>query len=271
MRIDFHTHCFPDSLAPRAMAKLKQNCATDAAISPHTDGTAADTERLLRAAGIDRAVVCNIATNQKQEYNVNSFAISLAASDFFIPLGSLHPDSTAWESELDRLMAAGIKGIKLHPDYVGIPLTDARFDRMLSLIEERGLFVIVHAGVDPLSPDFVHASPEMIATVHRKHQKLPLIAAHMGGYRRAAEVHKHLCGTGVYLDTSLSVRRESEAMSLWRLLRDHDENRLLFASDTPWSNPKKEIAFVESAGLTVATQERIFYKNAAKLLGLAIE
>lgn len=266
MRIDFHSHCFPDALAPRAMAKLKQNCAHDAAISPHTDGTAADTERLLRAAGIDRAVVCNIATNQKQEQNVNSFAIALTKSDFFIPLGSLHPDSTAWESELDRLAAAGIKGIKLHPDYVGIPFTDPRFDRMLSLLEERGFFVVIHAGVDPLSPDFVHAPPEMIAAVHRRHPHLTLVAAHMGGYRRAAEVLKHLCGTGVYLDTSLSVRRESEATLLWRLLHDHDPHRLLFATDTPWSNPKKEVAFVANAGLPVAIQEQIFYKNAQRLL-----
>ncbi|MBE6581251.1 MAG: hypothetical protein E7650_06530 [Ruminococcaceae bacterium] len=267
MRIDFHSHCFPDALAPRAMIKLKQNCSADAAITPHTDGTAADTERLLRAAGIDRAVVCNIATNQKQEYNVNSFAISLTSSDFFLPLGSLHPDSTAWESELDRLAAAGIKGIKLHPDYVGIPFSDARFDRLLSVVEERGFFVVLHAGLDPISPDFIHATPEMIAAVHKRHKRLPMVAAHMGGYRRAAEVLQHLCGTDVYLDTSLSVHRAGEAPLLWRLLRDHDQNRLLFASDTPWSNPKKEIAFIENAGLPVAVQEKIFYKNAQRLLG----
>ena len=100
MRIDFHTHCFPDHLAPRAMEILAKNCSADAALHPHTDGTAKDTRALLSRVGIDRAVVCNIATNQKQETNVNSFAISMANDDFFLPLGSLHPDSEQQESEL---------------------------------------------------------------------------------------------------------------------------------------------------------------------------
>ncbi len=269
MRIDFHTHCFPDALAPRAMASLEKNCAADAAIHPHTDGTAADAKALLSRAGIDRAVVCNIATNARQETNVNSFAISMAGDAFFSPLGSLHPDSEQMESELDRLTAAGIRGIKLHPDYVGMLLTDSRFDRIFSLAEERGFFVVVHAGLDPISPDFVHATPEMFAGVAKKHRRLSLVAAHMGGYCRAAEVLEHLCGTGVYLDTSLSAKRPEERELLQKILHSHPTERLLFATDTPWSNPKKEIAFIEESGLTAARQEQIFHKNAARLLGLA--
>lgn len=268
MRIDFHAHCFPDALAPRAMAILTKNCSADAAIHPHTDGTARDTKALLQSAHIDRAVVCNIATNPKQETNVNSFAISMARDDFFCPLGSLHPDSEQMESELDRLMRAGIRGIKLHPDYVGVPLFDSRFERIFSLLEERGLFVVVHAGLDPISPDFIHATPEMFAAVARKHKKLALIAAHMGGFRQADEVLKHLVGTNIYLDTSLSAKRPEEKELLFKILREHPEDKLLFATDTPWSNPKKEIAFVEEAELPEAKQDAVFYKNAQRLLKL---
>ena len=75
MVIDFHTHNFPDSLAPKAMAALKQNCADNPDIVAHTDGTAADAKRILKAAGVDRAVVCNIATNPRQEEKVNSYAL----------------------------------------------------------------------------------------------------------------------------------------------------------------------------------------------------
>ncbi len=269
MRIDFHTHCFPDALAPRAMASLEKDCAADAAIYPHTDGTAADAKALLSRAGIDRAVVCNIATNAKQETNVNSFAISMAGDAFFSPLGSLHPDSEQMESELDRLTAAGIRGIKLHPDYVGILLTDSRFDRIFSLAEERGFFVVVHAGLDPISPALVHATPDMFAEVAKKHRGLSLIAAHMGGYCRAAEVLDHLVGTNVYLDTSLSAKRPKEKELLIKILHEHPSDRLLFATDTPWSNPQKEITFIENAGLSLKAQERIFYQNAAALLCLA--
>ena len=268
MRIDFHTHCFPDHLAPRAMAVLAKNCSADASLHPHTDGTAKDTRALLQSIGIDRAVVCNIATNQKQETNVNSFAISMANDDFFLPLGSLHPDSEQQESELDRLAAAGICGVKLHPDYVRVPLSDKRFDRIFSLLEERGFFAIVHAGLDPISPDFIHATPEMFHEVTKKHPRLSLIAAHMGGFRRGDEVLKHLVGTDIYLDTSLSAKRPEEKELLCKILHEHPEDRLLFATDTPWSNPAKEIAFVEEAGLTDARKDAIFYKNAQRLLKL---
>ncbi len=268
MRIDFHTHCFPDHLAPRAMEILAKNCAGDASLHPHTDGTAADTLALLSRVGIDRAVICNIATNKKQETNVNSFAISMAGDDFFFPLGSLHPDSDQMESELDRLAAAGICGVKLHPDYVHVPLSDKRFDRIFSLLEERGFFAVVHAGLDPISPDFIHATPEMFAAVVKKHPSLSLVAAHMGGFRHGDEVLRHLVGTDIYLDTSLSAKRPLETELLRKILREHPTDRLLFATDTPWSNPAKEIAFLEEAGLTDAQKDAIFCKNAKRLLKL---
>ena len=268
MRICFHCHCFPDALAPRAMAVLSQNCAP-ANIHPHTDGTAASAKALLQSAGIDGAVICNIATNPRQETKVNDFAISLRReSDYFYALGSLHPDSEQMESELDRLTAAGVRGIKLHPDYVGVLLSDPRYDRIFSLLEERALFCVVHTGVDPISPELVHATPEMIAAVVKKHPRLTFIAAHMGSLMMADEVLQHLVGTGVYIDTALSGHRKAELPQLHRILREHDSDRILFGTDTPWGEPLEEIAFVENAPVSDAVKEKIFAGNAKRLLGL---
>ena len=47
MIIDFHTHCFPDSLAERALGKL----SAIGGIPTYTNGTAADTVRALDDAG----------------------------------------------------------------------------------------------------------------------------------------------------------------------------------------------------------------------------
>ena len=268
MRIDFHTHAFPDALAPRAMAVLTENCSTDAAITPHTDGTVGDARARLSRAGIARAVICNIATNARQEQKVNDFAVSLANDGFFFPLGSVHPDSDAVERELDRLQAAGIRGIKLHPDYIRIPLDDARFDRILAAAAERGLFTVLHAGYDPVSPDRVHATPEMIAAAANRHPTLSLIAAHMGGFRMAREVLETLVGTNVYLDTSLCSLREAEWPLLTRILKEHRADRLLFGSDTPWSDAAAEIAFVERAGLDPDRLHALFEGNAKRLLGI---
>ena len=268
MRIDFHTHCFPDALAPRAMAVLEQNSAAMAGVVSHTNGTALGAKTLLQSVGIDRAVVCNIATNARQESKVNDFAIALGQADgFFVPLGSIHPDSEQKEVELDRLQAAGIGGIKLHPDYVRIPLSDGRFDVIFSMLEERGMFCVLHTGLDPVSPDLIHATPEMLKEAIRRHPKLRLIAAHMGGYGQAEGVLRLLVGTNLYLDTSLCSLRGEEREALIKILKEHDEDRLLFATDTPWSDPRAEIAFVEQAGLDEKRLEKIFYRNALTLLG----
>ena len=266
MRIDFHTHNFPDSLAPRAMEKLKEVFFSVMSLHPATDGTASDAERLLRSVGIDKAVVCNIATNAKQESKVNSYAISLLENDFFYPLGSVHPDSEDIESELDRLLAAGIHGIKLHPDYVGIELSDRRFDRIFSLLSEREMFTVVHTGYDPISPDKVHATPEMLRTVVEKYKNLKLIAAHMGGFRKSEGVLQQLVGTNIYFDTSLSALRTAERDNLYKILENHDENRILFATDTPWTRPAEEVDFIENAPISDDKKEKIFYKNALELL-----
>ncbi len=266
MIIDFHTHSFPDSLAPRAMESLKRNCAANPKIKPHTDGTAGDAKRVLEAAGITRAVVCNIATNPRQERKVNDYAISLLEDPFFYPLGSVHPDSENIESELDRLSKAGIKGIKLHPDYVGIELSDERFDRIFSSLDRRGMFVVVHAGYDPISPEKQHATPEMFRAVIDKYPELRLIAAHTGGFGRGEDVYRQLVGTNIYLDTSLSSLREEERDILHKILNEHDENRLLFGTDTPWTEAGEEVEFIKNAPISEERREKIFYKNALAFL-----
>lgn len=268
MRICFHTHCFPDRLAPRAIAVLTET-ASPCGYRPCTDGTAAGAVSVLRAAGIDGALVCNIATNPHQETKVNDFAISLAREKgFLFAAGSVHPDSEQIASELDRLAAAGIRGIKIHPDYVGIGITDPRFDRIFSLAEERGFFVVTHTGFDPVSPDHPHATAEDLLTVIRRHPDLKLIAAHMGGPRQSADVLRLLVGTPIRFDTSLCSIRPEERENLLTLLREHDDRRILFGTDTPWTTPAKEIAFLENAGLSGQVLERIFFRNACDLLGI---
>ena len=73
MIIDFHTHAFPDFLAPRAIPTLAENSG----LAPYHDGTAAGLIDRMDKSGIDRSVVLNIATNAHQELSVNRFAVSL--------------------------------------------------------------------------------------------------------------------------------------------------------------------------------------------------
>lgn len=266
MIIDFHTHCFPDALAPRAMSRLAATAST-IAISPTTDGTAAGLLGSMRNAGIDRSVVCNIATNAHQMPKVNDFAIeTLMRFPSLIPLGSLHPHGEALEEELARLVSAGITGIKIHPDYVGIHIDDPDFEPVFALCEARGVFVITHAGLDPISPDHIYCTPERVRRVMDKFPRLKLIVAHMGGYHCEEEFLSLLCGQSVYIDTSLLSHRPERNGELRRILLEHDSSRILFATDTPWADAKREIDAIHAMDLPQALVDNILLNNAISLL-----
>ena len=61
--IDFHTHCFPEKIAEKALAGLSL-CSGDAI--PFHKGTAESLLEQILSSGADGAVVLNIATNPRQ-------------------------------------------------------------------------------------------------------------------------------------------------------------------------------------------------------------
>ena len=146
MLIDFHTHAFPDRLAERALASL----TADIAAPPLTDGTVSGLLSAMDEWGVDRAVICNIAARPSQTENVNAFAVETARAhpDRLSPLGSVHPYSPDPESVLQRIRDAGLRGIKIHPDYMGVTVDDPAFDRIFDLCADLGLFILTHAGFD---------------------------------------------------------------------------------------------------------------------------
>lgn len=268
MILDFHTHCFPDVLAPKAIASLTATSAPFG-YTPLTDGTVAGLIASMDRAGIDRSVVCNIATNARQISRVNDFAIATAQiQPRLIPFGSLHPQATEAEmdTELDRLQAAGIVGIKIHPDYVRVDVNAPAFAPIFARCEARGMIVVTHAGFDPVSPDHIHCPPEGILQVLADFPHLKLVAAHTGGFGEESKTLELLCGTSVYIDTSLSAIRVNDADRIRAILRLHDPDRILFATDTPWSSPAKEIAFIRGAALGEKLTGKILHENAEALL-----
>ena len=268
--IDFHTHAFPDALAPRAIAQLTINAASSG-YCPLTDGTVNGLLASMDKAGITTSVICNIATNPRQMVKVNDFAISLQNNPRLLPLGSVNPHAARGEitSELDRLKAAGICGIKIHPDYMGVEIDDEAFAPIFNACAERNLFVITHAGFDPVQPDHIHCAPDMVLRVIDRHPALKLVVAHAGGFDCEGEVLEKLCGAPLWLATSLcAVRRAKSAEWGQRcgdILRKHDPSRILFATDTPWSEPAAEIAFVRSLGLSEEASAGILSGNAEAL------
>lgn len=264
MLIDFHTHCFPDPVAAKAIPKL----AGIGGLTPFTDGTKDGLLRELDRCGVSHAVCLNIATNTHQQPKVNDFALTLERTEpRLTAFGSVHPDSAEKYETVRALHEAGLRGLKLHPDYQEAELTDPRYDEIFTACRDFGMLVLIHAGWDFYSPGHIHAPPAATAEILRRYPGLQLIAAHLGGNRQLPEVIRHLVGKEVYLDTSLCCVGVSRG-EVKDILVNHDPDRLLFGSDLPWCHPELTREFLLSLSLPDALYEKIFYKNAQRLLDL---
>ncbi len=264
MIIDIHTHAFPDELAPRALAALSE-CSH---VPPHTDGTCAGLSASMRCAGVDRSVIMPIATKPAQVGSINNWAAAINRQHRdLISFGTLHPQQDDLSAEIDRLAAEGIPGVKFHPDYQDFFVDAPEMIPTYRALAAAGLIVLFHAGVDIGLPPPVHCTPERLARVLDAVPALTVIAAHMGGYDCWDDVERCLVGRDLYFDTSYSLADlGSERMTA--LMRAHGAGRILFGTDSPWTDQSDEVAAIRALPLTDDEISAVLGGNAARLLSV---
>lgn len=235
MLIDFHTHAYPDRIAASVLEKLSAVAHVTPAIIPQTRGTVSSLKEEMAKEGVSISVLLNIATNPKQQTNVNDFAIQSNAVEGIVAFGSVHPDAPNALEELERIHEAGLKGVKFHPEYQHFYVNDEKMRPIYRKISELGLITTFHAGKDFAFKEPYHGLPEhMLGAL--KWLDTPVVAAHWGGGECEEDVLKLLCGRDVYFDTSfgygLLSRDKAQA-----IVDRHGVDHFLFGSDMPWHRP----------------------------------
>lgn len=263
MLIDFHTHAFPDKIAARAVASLSH---ASGGLMPQTDGTLASLKQEMAKDGVSLAVVQSIATNPGQMRKVNDFAIQINAEPEFAAFGSVHPDAPDALEELERIHAAGLKGVKFHPEYQQFYVDDEKMRPIYRKISDLGLITLFHAGHDPGFAPPYHAMPENLLRALGWFDS-PVVAAHWGGVGCGEDVVEKLCGTPIWFDLAFGYASIARPIAL-KILERHGAQRLLFGSDMPWHRPEWELRLLDSLELTQAERAQICWQNAAALLGL---
>lgn len=262
--IDFHTHAFPDKIAGKTIELL----SAKGGIPAHTDGTSEGLRRALSGAGISLGIVLPVVTRPEQFESITRFATQInEEQNDLLSFGGIHPDTADYKKELKTLFDLGFRGIKLHPDYQGVYFDDIRYMRIMEYASELGLIIVTHAGVDIGFPDVVRCTPKRALKVLREIKPDKLVLAHMGGWSLWDEVIDTLAGEPVYMDTAYSMGHISEEQFV-NLCRLHGAENILFATDCPWGNPKKDVETFLSMPLHPEAQELILHKNAERLLGL---
>lgn len=282
MIIDFHTHTFPEQIAKRAIAKLSDS----AHIKSYSGGTLEDLKRSMKAAGIDYAVLLPVVTKPAQEKDINCLAIE--TNDRFpdtgiLSFGGIHPDNENYREIIKDLAAHGIPGIKLHPVFQQTNFDDIRYLRIMECACENDLIILIHAGHDASFPGADYATPCRIRSVYDQIRPNKLILAHMGGWCCWSEAEEMLAGCDVYLDTAFTLsplrsNTEDDTASehhaplsrgqFLRMVKNFGVDRILFGTDSPWSDMTESIKLVRESGLNPAEQEAVLGGNAAKLLNL---
>jgi hypothetical protein len=127
---------------------------------------------------------------------------------------------------LAEAMAAGARGVKLHPSSDEFDLDDHRLTRVYEVAEERRLPVIVHAGPE------LDGIGEMALTLCSRHPDLLLVLAHCA-LTDLGWIWRHVPETpNLFFDTSWWT--PAHLMTLFTLV---PPGRVLSASDLPYSTP----------------------------------
>lgn len=263
MLIDFHTHAFPEAIAPRAMQNLSYAAG---GLKPQTEGTAASLKERMQCDGVDMAVVLSIATNPAQQTKVNDFAISLNEDPALFAFGSVHPEAPNALEELERIHAAGLKGVKFHPEYQSFYADDEKMKPIYRKISQLGLITLFHAGQDIGFLPPYHAMPEHLLGA-LKWLEAPVVAAHWGGMGCTQAVLDRLCGENLYFDLSFGYGVIPK-LQAQLIVEKHTPDRLLFGSDLPWHRPQWEKRLLDTLELSDSDREKICSGNARRLLNI---
>lgn len=267
MVIDFHTHTFPDKIAEKTIEHLSKK----GGIKPYRDGTYSSLKKSMLNAGIDISIALPVATSKSQVETINNLSAELSGKDGIYYFGAIHPDCDNIEAVLDDIKAKGLKGIKLHPDYQGTYFDDPKYIRIMGEAAKRELIILTHAGRDVAYPQDVHCTPDMILNVLNELKGViedRLVLAHMGGFDLEDEVLKKLIGKPVYMDTAAVLDRYP--IKCKEIIEAHGADRILFATDSPWTDQANMLSCLKSFGLSQKDNELILYKNALRLLGNAL-
>lgn len=265
--IDVHTHFFPGEIAKKTVDYLSEKGMARA----YGDGALDALKEYMQKDGVALSINAPIATKPEQVVSINRKMVEHnKAGGNVICFGTMHPlfgkNGNVGE-ELEFLSKNGIKGIKMHTEYQEFFPDDGTLKKVYNACVKNNLVILFHAGADAAF-DFssTHGTPKRFAAMLKETPGLKSILAHMGGFRMWDQVYRELVGKDVYFDTAYS--NEMEDGVFRGLIKEHGVDKILFGTDFPWERASVIIDKVNRNVESAEDREKIFHKNAEKLLGV---
>lgn len=173
-------------------------------------------------------------------------------------------------ASIELSIKKGMKGVVIEPGLLANPmhLDDARMYPIYAYCEDAKVPVLFMAGGNA-GPDCSYTSPEHIDRVARDFPELKIISGH-GNWPWAAQII-HVCyrRPNIYLSPDMYIFGMPGATDYVNAANGFMAERFLFATAYPLMSFKDGIETFLKFPLKEAVIDRIFYRNAAELLGIA--
>jgi predicted TIM-barrel fold metal-dependent hydrolase len=262
MIIDIHAHAWPEKVSQKARENLETLFGEKMACDPTVDNLI----KYMNKNDIDVSVICAVATKPAQVPAINDWLFETRSERLKV-FCAMHPGYGKWKDELKRIKEKG-DGIKLQPEFQDFYVDDENLLPIYEEMEKLNIPVLFHCGEELSGTMKVRSSPSRIAKIKEGFPRLRIIGAHFGGFRLWDEVKQHLLGKDIYLDTSFffGFLPDDEAKEL---LLAHRPDRLLFGTDFPLVDQKKDLDFLRELKISEKLKDQILFHNASELLNMS--
>ena len=268
--VDAHAHIYPGKVAAKAVSAIGQFYGVEASMAGQ--GSAED---LLSArdVGITHSIVHSVATSAKSVPVINDFiAQQCAANPEFIGFGTMHHEFPIeeMEAEVDRALAQGLHGFKLHPDTQQVNMDDPRLMAFYEIIAGR-VPLTVHTG----DYRYPFSNPRRLARIMKTFPDLVVDAAHLSGWSTYDIGYDIMAEEGLVGNENLFLDASSSFAWVGRrhmreLIRMWGADRVMFGSDYPMWDPAHELNEMLHCDLTDDELERVLWRNAELFAGVKV-
>ena len=259
--IDIHTHIYPSKIAVKATDSVRDFYQLRG--SADTDGTVDTLLRRGAMAGISRYVVLPVSNAPNRVRSINSFILEeTQGHNNFIGFGTVHAAMQGIEQEVEWILNAGLKGIKMHPDSQRFPIDDLRLFPVYDAIQGK-IPLMLHMG----DQRYNYSHPVRLRRILDTFPNLQVIAAHFGGYMMFETAKELLYDTDCIFDIS-SAMMFMEPGEAERYINAYGAERMAYGTDYPLWDPVREVERFKSLKLTDAQFDQIAHKTAERILNL---
>ena len=228
--------------------------------------TAPNLFRDMAAMGVAHSAILPIELRLPQSRNTESMMDATRGAAQAIAFGSVHPRARGRLEKLQAQVAAGVRGVKLHPAVQGFRPDEPAAMEVYAACARLGIPVILHCGpveIETRSGRY-HTQVRHYERPLREHPRTQFLLGHAGALQSREALALQRRYPNAWLEiSSISLSQLRDAIA------EGDVDRIVFGSDWPFYHQAIPLAKV-----LIATEGRpdvrrkILFDNAARLLRL---